>query len=144
MKPNTSRRTRWVLGATMLALLMAVGTVTARGPVSCSTRSTPEACLSEKFSGVVVIVRRGGTVLRHAFGVADAKTGERNRLDHHFRIGSVSKTFTVAAIHGLAAKGVLALDAPVRRAWPSFPGDAQATVRALLEHQSGLADFSQA
>lgn len=137
-------RSRWTLRIATAMLLAAAATVSARGPVSCPTRVTPDACLAKRFSGVVVIVRHGETVLRDAYGVADATTGEPNRLEHRFRIGSVSKTFTGAAIHQLAARGTIQLDAPVRRAWPSFPGDAQTTVRALLDHQSGLNDFSQA
>jgi D-alanyl-D-alanine carboxypeptidase len=62
-----------------------------------------------------------------------------------FRIASVSKTFTAAAIMKLAGEKKLHLDDTVERWLPHtisalLPCHAKITVRMLLEHRSGIAD----
>jgi D-alanyl-D-alanine carboxypeptidase len=44
----------------------------------------------------------------------------------------------------LVEQGRLKLDEPIRRWWPAWRGDPQATVRDLLGHTSGMSDPSQA
>ncbi|MET8763691.1 serine hydrolase domain-containing protein [Lentzea sp. NPDC004782] len=74
--------------------------------------------------GVWAEVRDNGTVWRGAFGDVTP--------DVRHRIGSVTKTFTAAAIMLLVERGQIELDTPVH-------GDA--TVRMLLNMTSGLADY---
>lgn len=65
--------------------------------------------------------------------------GEVTR-DAHFRIGSVTKTFTSTVALQLAAEHRIAIDAPVRRYLPDLIPAAYdtVTVRELLDHTSGL------
>ena len=58
----------------------------------------------------VAIARAGKMVLRQGFGVADVETKEPVTPDHLFRIASVSKPFTSAAIFSLVEAGRLGLD----------------------------------
>jgi CubicO group peptidase (beta-lactamase class C family) len=58
----------------------------------------------------VAIARHGQFVLRRGFGVADDATKEPVTPEHLFRIASVSKPFTSAAIFSLIEQGRLALD----------------------------------
>ena len=53
---------------------------------------------------------------------------------------SVTKMATAALALRLAERGALALDDPIRRWYPAWRGDRQATVRDLLGHTSGAAD----
>ena len=53
---------------------------------------------------------------------------------------SVTKIATAALALRLAEQGALALDDPIRRWYPAWRGDRQATVRDLLGHTSGAAD----
>jgi D-alanyl-D-alanine carboxypeptidase len=58
-----------------------------------------------------------------------------------FSVGSVSKTFLAALILELADEGRLSLDDPVLRWLPTAAVPADATIRELLDHTSGLYDF---
>jgi D-alanyl-D-alanine carboxypeptidase len=83
-----------------------------------------------------------------AAGNASPITGEPARPGMRFLIASVSKTFTSVAIQKLAEEGKLSLDDPIDR-WlapdlvakiPNGPG---ITVRELLDHTSGIADYDE-
>jgi D-alanyl-D-alanine carboxypeptidase len=61
----------------------------------------------------------------------------------HYRIGSVTKTFVAAVVLQLAAEGRLRLDDPVERWLPGLvPNGAVITLRMLLNHTSGLYNYS--
>ena len=61
--------------------------------------------------------------------------------DTLFNAGSVTKTFVAALVLDLADEGVLRLDDAVARWLPAYPRAGRMTVRQLLNHTSGLADF---
>lgn len=58
-------------------------------------------------------------------------------VDVQYRIGSLTKTFTAAAVMQLRDEGSLALDQPLGEVVPES-GYAAATLRALLSHTSGM------
>ncbi len=61
--------------------------------------------------------------------------------DEPFVIGSVSKTFVTAALLRLAEEGRMSLDDEVSRWLPAVKVARGATIRDLLAHTSGIADF---
>lgn len=80
-----------------------------------------------------------------AHGVASVETGVALTPDHLFQVGSVTKTFTSAAVALLVEEGSVAYDDPVARHLPELaaalaPGvDLEAiTVEHLLSHRSGF------
>lgn len=94
--------------------------------------------------GVYAEVRDAGKVWRGAAGVADVETGRPVRPDMRQRVGSVTKTFTAAAVLRQVEKGLIQLDAPIGRYLPRLvPGERgdRITVRMLLNHTSGLAEY---
>ncbi|GGS47208.1 peptidase [Streptomyces violaceus] len=76
------------------------------------------------------------------YGPATPWTGTAGEVtrDAHFRIGSVTKTFTSTVALQLAAEHRIDIDAPVRRHLPDLVPAAYGavTVRELLDHTSGL------
>ncbi|MFD3534131.1 serine hydrolase domain-containing protein [Streptomyces sp. NPDC058664] len=62
--------------------------------------------------------------------------------DGHVRIGSVTKTFTAAVMLRLVAEGKVGLDVPVADHLPEFAPDRRITVRMLLQHTSGVFNFT--
>lgn len=76
-----------------------------------------------------------------------AATGwaERNtrlaRVDDAFRIGSITKTYTAAALVSLHVEGALSLDDPASKWVPEAPHGDRYTLRQVLAHQTGLEDF---
>ena len=94
--------------------------------------------------GVVLIARDGALVLRQAFGLADRERGAASRPDGVFRIGSVTKQFTAAAILLLVQDGTLSLDQSMTSIFSDAPKAwAPITIRHLLRHRSGLANFTE-
>ncbi|WCN05463.1 serine hydrolase domain-containing protein [Streptomyces sp. M92] len=75
-------------------------------------------------------------------GVRDRASGAAMDVRARFRVGSVSKTFTAVVVLQLVDEGRLALDAPVDRYLPGLLPDDRITVRHLLTHRSGLADYT--
>ncbi|MEV3926068.1 serine hydrolase domain-containing protein [Actinomadura coerulea] len=94
--------------------------------------------------GVFAEVRDGDQVWRGAAGVADLSTGRPVTADMRHRVGSITKTFTTAAVLQLVDGGQIGLDAPVGRYLPELvPGERgdAITVRMLINHTSGLAEY---
>ncbi|WP_406359230.1 serine hydrolase domain-containing protein [Streptomyces sp. NBC_01635] len=77
-------------------------------------------------------------------GVRDRVSGEAMDTRARFRIGSVSKTFSSVVLLQLVDEGRLELDAPVNHYLPGLLPDDRITVRHLLTHRSGLADYTEA
>lgn len=77
-------------------------------------------------------------------GVRDRVSGEAMDTRARFRIGSVSKTFSSVVLLQLVDEGRLELDAPVNRYLPGLLPDDRITVRHLLTHRSGLAEYTEA
>ncbi|KKZ70404.1 peptidase M15 [Streptomyces showdoensis] len=77
-------------------------------------------------------------------GVRDRVSGAPMDIHARFRIGSVSKTFSSVVLLQLVDEGKLELDAPVDRYLPGLLPDDRITVRHLLTHRSGLADYTDA
>lgn len=90
----------------------------------------------------VLVLRDGEPLLRRSYGLADLETGTRATPQTNYRLASVTKQFTAAAILLLAEDGKLSLDDPVRKWLPSLPASADPiTLRHLLTHASGLIDY---
>jgi D-alanyl-D-alanine carboxypeptidase len=72
------------------------------------------------------------------------KLGESARppTDGHFRIGSNTKTFTATLVLQLVADGKIGLDTPAADYLPEFDLDRRITVRMLLQHTSGLFNYT--
>ena len=90
----------------------------------------------------VLVLRDGQPLLRRGYGLSDMDAGTQVTPATNFRLASVSKQFTAAAIVLLAQDGKLSLDDPVRKWLPSLPEVADPiTLRHLLTHSSGLVDY---
>ncbi len=83
--------------------------------------------------GAVAYSRLAG----RASGIGDRRSGAPARVGDRFRIGSNTKPFVAAVVLQLVAEGRLALNDAVTFA--PAPG---ITVRHLLQHTSGLAEYS--
>jgi D-alanyl-D-alanine carboxypeptidase len=95
--------------------------------------------------GVFAQVRDGDRTWNLAAGVADIDTGRPVRPQFRHRIGSITKTFVATTILQLVGEHRVNLDKPIGRYLPDvLPGELgrQVTVRMLLNHTSGIADYS--
>jgi CubicO group peptidase (beta-lactamase class C family) len=91
------------------------------------------------FSGAVLVAREGQVVFRGAFGDANRELSVVNSPETKFRIGSVSKQFTAAAVLLLAQRGALQLTDPIHKHLPEWPPAwSKVTIHHLLSHTAGL------
>lgn len=94
--------------------------------------------------GAAILVRRGDeTLLRAGYGMADLELAVPLRAEHVFRIGSLTKQFTGAAVLRLAEQGKLSLDDDITRWFPEWPTHGhRISVEALLNHTSGIRSYT--
>lgn len=95
--------------------------------------------------GAFVGALRNGEVL-HARGYGMANLEHQVPVDEYtlFQSGSIGKQFTAAAVLLLVEDGKIDLDAPVSTYLPEVPASwSEITVRHMLSHTSGIADFVQ-
>ena len=82
------------------------------------------------------VARSGAVIWLDAVGLADVEEERPATTGDQYRIGSITKTFTAAAIMILRDEGAVSLDAPLTEYLPHVPY--APTVRRLLSHASGL------
>ena len=95
--------------------------------------------------GAIAVTRNGKLVFARGYGYANKATGELVQPDSQFRIASLSKPITSAAILLLMQRGNLTLDQRVFDilSYEPLPGEsvdprlATITIRHLLEHSGG-------
>jgi CubicO group peptidase (beta-lactamase class C family) len=92
------------------------------------------------FNGTAVIIKNDSVLFKGAFGLASKNKEDTLSINSVFRLGSVSKQFTAMAIMLLQEKKLLEYDQTVSSIIPGFPYK-KITVRHLLNHTSGLADY---
>jgi CubicO group peptidase (beta-lactamase class C family) len=93
--------------------------------------------------GASVAIAVGGQ-LRYAqgFGLADVENGVPARAATMYRLASVSKPITAAAVLKLTEDGKLDLDAPIQRYVLAFPEKPwPVTARQLLAHLAGVRHY---
>ncbi|HSX54920.1 MAG TPA: serine hydrolase domain-containing protein, partial [Sphingomonas sp.] len=96
-----------------------------------------------EFMGVVLVARDGEILFDKGYGSANLEWKIANDGDTKFRLGSISKQFTAAAILLLQERGKVSLDAPIKSYLPDAPAAwDKVTVRNLLTHSAGIPNFT--
>ncbi|NML52612.1 beta-lactamase family protein [Streptomyces sp. R302] len=75
-------------------------------------------------------------------GVSELGRTAKPPTDGHFRVGSVTKTFVATVVLQLVDEGRLGLQDPVADHLPELGLDRRITVRMLLQHTSGIFNFT--
>jgi CubicO group peptidase (beta-lactamase class C family) len=98
---------------------------------------------TNQFMGSVLVARGDEVVFSKSYGFANLEWQVPNALDGKFRIGSVTKQFTAAAILLLEERGKLKTGDPVKKYYPDAPAAwDQVTIYHLLTHTSGIPNFT--
>jgi len=96
--------------------------------------AVPGACVS--------VLQEGVPIFHRAYGLANLENQVAATTATNYRLASMTKQFTSAAILLVAEDGRLGLDDRVRKWLPTLPGAAnEITIRHLLTHTSGLIDY---
>ena len=94
-------------------------------------------------SGIAVLVATDGNVLyKKGFGYADIKNKIPVTPDTKFRIGSVTKQFTAAAILKLQENNLLNVNDKLSTFIPDYPRGNEVTIHHLLTHTSGIHSYT--
>ena len=130
---------QWARMALIAALLGLVSTASA-DPVDDYVRSQLQ---SRRFPGVSLAVVKDGRIVKAAgYGLASLELDAPATEKTVYEIGSISKQFAANAVLLLVEDGKVRLDDPVSKYLTNSPAAWSAiTVRHILTHTAGLADF---
>jgi CubicO group peptidase (beta-lactamase class C family) len=93
--------------------------------------------------GSVLLAKGGNVILARGYGLANIELGVENTPATKFRLGSITKQFTAAAILQLAERGRLAVGDPVSKHIPGSPEAwSRVTIHHLLTHTSGIPSYT--
>jgi CubicO group peptidase (beta-lactamase class C family) len=101
------------------------------------------AARAERFSGAILVARDGKVLVSKGYGMADVENDVPNTPETKFRLGSLTKQFTAAAVLLLQERGKLSVQdsvckyvAPCPEAWQPV------TLHHLLSHTAGVPNFT--
>jgi CubicO group peptidase (beta-lactamase class C family) len=90
----------------------------------------------------VLVLLDGKPIVKRSYGLADLENRSPSSPGTNYRLASITKQFTAAAVLLLRQDGKLNLDDPIRKWLPTLPVAVDSvTVRHLLSHTSGLIDY---
>ena len=150
--PRASHLARIAFCASVIFGTAATTSVSAQGDHAADIavlRAKLEAeARADRFAGVVLLARletgKPRVLFPGAYGLADREKMVANAIDTRFRIGSMNKMFTAAAILQLVQAGKIRLTDPVGRYIPDYPNKVIArrvTIHHLLTHTGGTGDI---
>ncbi|MFE6888867.1 serine hydrolase domain-containing protein [Streptomyces sp. NPDC057694] len=105
-------------------------------------RELAQEIVDSGFTGVQLRVNDADGEWVGTAGVRELGGTEQPPADGRVRIGSNTKTFTATVMLQLVADGLVDLDGQVAAILPEFGFDPRITVRMLLQHTSGLFNFT--
>lgn len=130
-----------ITGLAMVTLSLAVAT---GAKADMSYQEILSKYTDENSAGVAVIVKKGDKVLFHeAEGKANIELDVSLDENHIFRIGSITKQFTAAAILMLHEQGKLSIYDNIHKYVPDFPTEGnEVKLVHLLSHTSGINNYT--
>jgi CubicO group peptidase (beta-lactamase class C family) len=97
----------------------------------------------QQFMGTALVARGSDVIFSKGYGSANVEWNLPNTPSTKFRVGSVTKQFTAAAILLLEERGKLKVDDPVKQYIPNAPAAwGKITIFNLLTHTSGIPNFT--
>jgi CubicO group peptidase (beta-lactamase class C family) len=97
----------------------------------------------DRFSGAILVARDGKVLVSKGYGMADVEHDVPNTPETKFRIASITKQFTAAAILLLQERGKLSVqDSVCKHVAPCPDAWQPVTIHHLLSHTAGMPDFT--
>ena len=93
-----------------------------------------------KFMGAVLVARGDEVLFQGGYGKANLELDVANTPETVFRLGSLTKQFTAAAILQLQDQGRLNVNDTLDKYLPDAPHAGEVTLSQLLSHSSGIPD----
>lgn len=97
-----------------------------------------------KLNGNIAVFKNDELYYSSSFGYSSVENNIKNNFDSRFRIASISKQFTAAAILLLEERGLLSLDDKISKYFPNiFITEPNVTIHYLLCHSSGFNEVNK-
>ena len=133
--------------SSILALVTVFGGLALTGPPANAApddlQQSAQAVVDAGPVGYLTRVNAAAGVRSATAGLADRSTHRRLKNKDQYEAGSQTKTFVAALTLQLVAEKKVALDAPIERYLPGVvPNGMNITVRMLLQHTSGLFNYT--
>jgi D-alanyl-D-alanine carboxypeptidase len=152
-------RTTRLLGPELsILVLLAIGLAGCGGGGGSATSSSPQqlvtlgglvdplataAMKQQNIPGMTVALAMNGTMLyAQAYGDSNIATSSAAQTSTIFEIGSITKQFTASLIMQLQEQGALHVDDSIQSYLPQYNFPSAITLRMLLNHTSGLANYT--
>lgn len=137
------------LVVSLARLILTSEPLTAQTPANAELRARIDAIVTAAMGptgapGISIAVVRGSdTIALKGYGHADVENDVRVTDRSVFRIGSVTKQFTSAAVMRLVEEGRVRLDARLSEYLPGYAGPGRrVTIHQLLNHTSGIPSYT--
>ncbi len=98
--------------------------------------------INNKFMGSVALIKDGLIIYNKQLGYTNIETKSKPDINTKYRIGSISKTFTATLIFKAIEEGHLKLNTTLFSYFPSLPQASKTTVQHLLNHNSGIGNYT--
>lgn len=134
----------WLTATLTAALLTSAGALSTPLVTSDGIAAIVQPYVAKKsFMGQVLVAKGDTIVFDRFYGRANVEWNVAFAPDTRFRIGSMTKQFTAAAVMKLVAQGKVRLDDAASRYVADLPATWRAvTVRQLLDQTAGLPNYT--
>ncbi|QVK21673.1 beta-lactamase family protein [Mycoplasmatota bacterium] len=105
-------------------------------------REIDKLLVESNFSGSVLVEVGDNVILSEGYGMANVELSVKNTRETKFRIASITKQFTAAAILQLVEKKLLNLDDKLSSYIKDYPNGENITIHHLLTHSSGISNLN--
>ena len=150
-RPSRIRRLA-IFGVVLLGVGVGYGLLTRddgdRAPFNAQIDRIVESAMDDgPIAGVSVVITRGFRILHaEGYGYADIENRIEATSETVYKVGSITKQFTAAAVMQQVEEGNIDLDEPARTYldgyFPDEPVFPEYTVRQLLHHTAGVRDYT--
>ena len=129
--------------ASIALLLVLLASAAAQDPTPKFDEYLSELVKQKRFTGSVLVARDGKVVFSKGYGFANAEFEIPNTPQTKFRLGSVTKQFTAAAVLLLQERGKLSVQDPICKYIENCPAAwSEITIHHLLSHTGGIPNFT--
>jgi len=98
---------------------------------------------NDKFMGSLAVSQNGNSIYENTIGFRNLEDSIKSNRNTKYRIGSISKMFTATLILKAVEENKLNLDQSLKDFYPEVVNSGMITIKSLLNHSSGIHDFTR-
>lgn len=97
---------------------------------------------NNKYMGSIAVSENGKTIYTKSIGFDDLATSKKSSINTKYRIGSISKTFTASLVFKAIEENKININQTIDKYFPTVKNAKTITINNLLNHRSGIHDFT--